>query len=93
MRGGVITSEVRRSPSPDLLGSYLPSQTWLASPQFRSRSIAGPSPEYPGSSAGRASLTFVDSCAPLHLKPVAAAQYRHRTRLGSKWAAAVAGRT
>jgi hypothetical protein len=23
---------------------------------------------------------------------VAAAQYRHRTRLGSKWAAAVAGR-
>ena len=93
MRGGVITAEVRRSPSPGLLGSYLPSQTWLVSPQSRSRSIAGPSPEYPGSSADRASPTGIDSCAPPRLKPVAAAQYRHRTRLGSKWAAAVTGRT
>lgn len=92
MRGGLITTEVRRSPSPGLLGSYLPSQTWLASPQSRSRSIADPSPEYPGSSAGQASPTGVDSCVPLRLELVVAAQYRHRTRLGSKWAAAVAGR-
>ena len=88
----VITAEVRRSPLPDLLGSYLLGQTWLASPRSRSQSIAGPSPECPKSSASQVSPTGVDSYVPPRLEPVAAAQYRHRTRLGFKWAAAATGR-